>query len=157
MKELLEYRAKLMERLLQTANEFRTACLAVKDPYLPSPAESGWSVHQIAVHTRDVNKLVYGLRIRRTAAEDNPEFPNFDGEVYLADHYDAGESLTKVLNELVENTRTLVEFLRSLPPEAWSRLSRHTTLGGGLTLQSWVEKDLAHIEEHWGSVKPTEK
>lgn len=153
MKELLEYRAKLTERLLEAANEFRAACLAVKDPYLPSQAEGGWSVHQIAVHTRAVNELVYGLRIRRTAAEDNPEFPNFDGDVYLAEHYDAGESLTEVLNEFVENTRALVEFLRSLPPEAWSRLSRHTTFGGGLTLQSWVEKGLAHIEEHLETVK----
>jgi hypothetical protein len=153
MKELLEYRTKLVERLLEAANEFRTACLSVKDPYLPSQAEGVWSVHQNAVHTRDVNKLVYGSRARRTAAEDNPEFPNFDGDGHLAEHYDAGESLTAVLNEFVEDTKALAEFLRTLPPEAWSRLSRHTTLGGGLTLQSWVEKDLAHIEEHLETVK----
>lgn len=157
MKELLEYRLKLAERLLQVANEFRSACLAVKDPYLPSQAEGGWSVHQIAVHTRDVNELVYGLRIRRTATEDNPEFPNFDGEVYLAEHYDVDEPLSKVVDDLVESTRALVDFLRSLPPEAWSRLSRHTTLGGGLTLQSWAEKGLAHIEEHWGSVRDSQQ
>jgi hypothetical protein len=147
MKELLEYRTGLMERLLQAASEFRSACLAAPDPYLPSQAEGGWSIHQIAVHTRDVSELVYGLRIRRTAAEDNPEFPNFDGEVYL----------TKIVDDLVESTRALVEFLRTLPPEAWSRLSRHTTLGGGLTLQSWVEKGLAHIEEHLGTVKASQQ
>jgi hypothetical protein len=28
-------------------------------------------------------------------------------------------------------------------------------LGSGLTLQSWVEKDLAHIEEHLATVEKT--
>jgi hypothetical protein len=40
-----------------------------------------------------------------------------------------------------------------LPPEAWSRVSRHTNLGRGLTLQSWVEKNLAHIKEHLEEIR----
>lgn len=155
MKELFEYRRKLMERLVETAKEFRGTCLAEKDPYVP--VKDGWSVHQIAVHTRDVDKLVYGLRVRRTAVEDNPEFPNFDGNLYLAEKYAASEPLQDVLDSLVESTGALVEFLQTLPAEAWSRPSRHTTLGSGLTLQSWVEKNLAHIQEHLETVKRTKQ
>ncbi len=151
MKELLEYRTQLMDRLLEAAKEFRAACLAVKDLY--APLEDGWSVHQIAVHTRDVDKLVYSLRARRTATEDDPEFPNFDGEAYLAENYDASESITNILNDFVGNVETFVKLLQALPTEAWSRLSRHAMLGGGLTLQTWVERDLAHIEEHLETVK----
>jgi hypothetical protein len=151
MKELVEYRSKLMERLSEAAKEFRTAGLAVPDLHIP--LADGWSVHQIAVHTRDVDHLVYGLRVRRTAVEDNPEFPNFDGNVYLAENYDASEPLKDVLDSLVESTGALVEFLQTLPAEAWSRPSRHATLGSGLTLQGWVEKNLAHIEEHLQTVK----
>ncbi len=151
MKELLEYRTQLMDRLVEAAKEFRAACLAVKDPY--APLEDGWSVHQIAVHTRDVDKLVYSWRARRTATEDDPEFPHFDGEAYLAEHYDASESIANTLDDFVENVETFVKLLRTLPTEAWSRLSRHAMLGGGLTLQTWVEKDLAHIEEHLETVK----
>lgn len=151
MKELSEYRLKLTNRLAQAAKEFRAACLAVKEPH--TPLEDGWTVHQIAVHTRDVDKLVYGLRVHRTAQEENPEFPNFDGNAYLAENYDASESLKDLLDGFVENAEALVELLRALPAEAWSRLSRHTTLGNGLTLQSWVEKDLAHIEEHLETVR----
>ncbi len=155
MKELSEYRTKLLKRLVEAAKEFRTACLAVKDPL--APLEDGWSVHQIAVHTRDVDKLVYGLRSRRTATEDNPEFPNFDGDDHLAKNYDSHEPLAGVLDDLVESTETLAELLQALPAAAWSRLSRHTTLGGGLTLQTWVEKNLAHIEEHLKTVKKQTK
>jgi hypothetical protein len=53
----------------------------------------------------------------------------------------------------VGSVQDLAEFLRALPAEAWSRVSRHTTLGRNLTLQTWVEKDLAHIGEHLETVK----
>ena len=152
MKELAEYRTKLMKRLEEAASEFREECLKVSDPQARLDAE-GWTVHQIAVHTRDVDQLVYGARARRTALEENPEFPNFDGEAHMAVNYSSGESLQEVLDSLVENIRALVKLLRTLPVEAWSRVSRHTTLGGGLTLQTWIEKDLAHIEEHMETVK----
>ena len=152
MKELLEYRASLIKRLVEVAHEFRAACLARKDAYAPLEP-GGWNVHQVAAHTRDVDKLVYGSRVRRTAVEDNPEFQNFDGEAYMAEQYSVGEPLEAILNELVGNIEGLAEMLRSLPAESWSRESRHSMLGRGLTLQAWVEKDLAHIVEHLGSIK----
>ena len=156
MKELEEYRKGLIEKLEDMAKAFRAECLAVKNPY-ESLAKDGWNVHQIAVHTRDVNELVYGLRARRTALEDNPEFQNFDGQAYMAEHYDAKESLSVLLDSFVASVQALVELLRALPVEGWSRMSSHSKLGSGLTLQSWVEKDLAHIKEHLETVKKQNK
>lgn len=156
MKELSEYRMKLIDRLSGAANEFRAECLALKDPYAPLE-EGGWNAHQVAVHTRDVDKLVYGLRARRTALEENPEFQNFDGDAYMAENYDPTESLSEVLDGFVESAEALAEMLRALPVEAWSRESRHATLGSGFTLQAWVERDLAHIQEHLESVKKSDK
>jgi hypothetical protein len=152
MKELKEYRTHLVERLLSAAGEFRNACLAITDAHAPLD-EGGWSVHQLAAHTRDVNDLVYGLRAKRTAQEDNPEFQNFDGDAFMAEHYDTDEPLDQLLDRFEKNVKTLYEFLKSLPEEAWSRESRHLTFGGGFTLQTWVERNLAHIEEHLKSVK----
>jgi hypothetical protein len=43
--------------------------------------------------------------------------------------------------------------LGGAPREAWSRESRHPELGGGLTLQFWVERSLGHIKEHLTAVK----
>ena len=152
MKELSEYRTKLIDKLATAAKDFRAACLAVKDPYAPLE-EGEWNVHQVAIHTRDVDKLVYGLRARRTALEANPEFQNFDGIAYMEEHYDAGEPLDELLDGFVVSVQYLTENLRALPSEAWSRESRHATLGGGFTLQTWVERDLAHIKEHLETVK----
>lgn len=156
MKELAEYRMNLMKRLEDSAKAFREECLQASDPYA-SPGRDDWTIHQLAVHTRDVDGLVYGLRARRTAVEDNPEFPNFDGEAYLKANYNAREPLEDIANSLVGNVLALVAWLQGLPVEAWSRVSRHRTLGKDLTLQSWVEKDLAHIEEHLKTVKKQNK
>lgn len=147
MKELLEYRVGLIDRLATATEEFCSACLAANDAYEPL-AEGEWNLHQVAVHVRDVDKLVYSHRARRTANESNPEFRSFDGESYVAEHYSAAEPLPDVLAELRSNIYALTAWLRSLPVEAWSRESRHATLGDGFTLQTWVERDLAHIEEH---------
>ena len=151
MKELQEYRKNLLDRLVHVAQEFRFACLAAKDPF--RPIDGAWSIHQIAVHTRDVDRLVYGSRARRTALEKDPEFQNFDGDAYMAEHYSAHEPLSKVLDDLVQNVEDLVQTLRELPNEAWARPSSHVTLGHGFTLQSWVERGLAHMEEHLRTVR----
>jgi hypothetical protein len=71
----------------------------------------------------------------------------------MSANYNASEPLKQIVDSLAESVRALVEWLRALPTESWSRVSRHTTLGSGLTLQTWVEKDLAHIEEHLEAVK----
>lgn len=152
MKELLEYRRSLIDRLVSAAHEFRRACLEVKDAYVPVGTD-GWNIHQIAAHTRDVDRQAYGLRARRTAVENNPEFQIFDGDAYMTDHYSASEPLNEILDGLIGNVESLADILRGLPEEAWARPSRHTMLGQGLTLQTWVERDLAHIEEHLETVR----
>jgi len=152
MKEITEYRTLLLNKLITTAKDFQAACLAVKDPFAPLD-EGGWNVHQIAAHTRDVDQFVYGMRAQRTALEDNPEFESFDGDAYTREHYSADEALQNILDSLVQNVGELVVTLRDLPPEAWSRVSHHIKLGSGFTLQTWVERDLAHIEEHLETVQ----
>lgn len=152
MKELLEYRKSLLKKLVHVANEFRASCLMVKDVFAPL-GENEWNVHQVAAHVRDVDTLVYGARARRTAVEDDPQFENFDGQAYMAEHYSASEPLYEILDELQVNVQELAKQLQELPAQAWSRTSRHATLGHGFTLQAWVERDLAHIEEHMEAVK----
>jgi hypothetical protein len=151
MKELLEYRVKLIARLGEAAREFRAACEAINDPF--AKVEGEWNLHQIAWHTRDVEKLIYGARIYQTLNVDNPEFKNFDADEWMAAHYNQQESLTQILDELVKNIDDLCKTLRDLPQAAWSRESRHEAMGGGLTLQLWVERSLAHIEEHLQTLK----
>ena len=147
MKELNEYRVHLLDALVSTAREFREACLDMKDPFEPLE-ENGWNIHQIVTHTRDVHLLVYRFRAQRTAEDDNPEFQNFDGDIYMSERYDKNKPLKNLLDGFVSSVESFRVILQRLPADAWSRTSRHVTLGGGFTLQTWVERDLAHIDEH---------
>lgn len=160
MDQLLEYRQRLLARYEAAVLEF---CAAVETADNPKPALSAvegspreaddWSVHKIAVHARDAEKSVYGARIRRTIEENDPLFENFDGDTWMAEHYNADEPLASILDELVASVQASVARLRGLPPEAWRRESRHATYGGGFTAQTWVERGLAHLEEHLKTVR----
>ena len=151
MKELNEYRSRLIENLVKAASDFRKTCRGVKDPFAPLEA-GGWNTHQVAAHTRDVDALVYGMRAKRTAKEDIPEFQSFDADKHSSENYDAHEPLDKILDGLVTHVEALAATLKELPDGSWARESRHATLGGGFTVQAWVERDLAHIEEHTQTV-----
>lgn len=154
MNRLLDYRSKLINRLEAATDEFRAACLGVGDPFKAVDA-GGWNTHQLAAHTRDVDKVVYGMRIRRTVEEDNPEFQDFDADEWMADNYSADEPLASLLDELSASVKETASTLRELPQEAWSRTSSHETYGGEFTLQTWVERALAHIQEHLETVQKT--
>ncbi len=151
MKELLEYRVKMIARLAEAAQEFCLTCKVFSDPFTKVDGE--WTVHQIASHTRDVDKKIYGARIRRTLNEEKPEFKSFDADAWMAEHYNKDEPLENILSDFSVNMEDLRNILQTMPREAWSRESRHKTMGDGLTLQLWVERSLAHIEEHLLTLK----
>ena len=151
MEQLFEYRQNLLARYEAAALEFRTAVETATQPNVPREADE-WSTHQIAVHVLVAEKMVYGMRVRRTLEEDDPLFENFDGETWMAEHYNADEPLAPILDELVASVQASVARLTGLPPKAWTRPSRHAAYGGGFTVQTWVERGLAHIEEHLKTV-----
>jgi len=151
MKELMEYRERLLKHFHEAAWEFRAACEAVVDPFAGDG--SGWNLHQMVSHTRDVQRLVYGARIRQTLLEDNPHFDAFDADEWMAAHYNSQEPLAGILNELTQDVDELCVVLGGVPREAWSREGSHPELGRGLTLQLWVERSVGHIKEHLLTVK----
>jgi hypothetical protein len=141
-----EYRNELAAALQASAEAFVAACLAVTDPFKPLE-QDGWNAHQIAVHVRDVQAQVYGMRIRRSVAEENPLFPNYDGDAWMAEHYNPQEPIANILTDFSKDAASLAELLHGQPDSAWSRPSRHETQGD-FVMQTWVERALAHIREH---------
>jgi hypothetical protein len=149
MKELLEYRVFLVNRLRKAAGEFCEACEALD----PLKKYGEWTLHQIVAHVRDLNHLVYEKRVREIIVEDNPLFENFDPEAWMMSHYEPDEPIKKILDEFKSHVDQLCEALAALPVEAWSRESRHEMIGDQLPLQLWVERGLAHIEDHLLEIK----
>jgi hypothetical protein len=148
---VVDYRARLLEKLLESADAFCATCRAVNDPWEPVD-EHGWNVHQLAQHVRDVDVQSYSMRARRTLTEQYPSFPKFDADRWASQHYNADEALEKILAEFESNVHSLVEQLKTQPDGAWSRLGRHE-IQGDRTLQIWVERSLEHIREHLETVQ----
>ena len=154
MKELIEYREKLLARFEEAAKEFCDACRSFKDPFANITGER--TIHYLASLVRGVDREAYGLRVRRTLNEDDPGFTNFDPQAWMTEHYDRDEPLENILNEFSESIHEMCKLLAKGPQPIWSRLSHHDVLGKELTLQLWAERDLAHIEEHLAALKRAE-
>lgn len=154
MKELMEYRDKMVARLREASAEFCEACRSFKDPY--AKAEGEWTAHQIAFHVRGIDREVYGMRILRTLNDENPLFNNFDPEGWMAANYNRDEPMGGILDEFWTRMAEITDTLRRAPREAWSRPSQHEALGKDLTLQLWVERSLAHVEEHLAALKKSQ-
>jgi uncharacterized protein Yka (UPF0111/DUF47 family) len=151
MKELLEYREKLIARLSEATKEFCEVCESFTNPF--EKVDGDWNVHQIASHTRDVEHLIYGERVHKTLNEENPHFKSFNADTWMAEHYNKDEPLNKILIDFDSNVTELCTLLKNMKQEDWSRLSNHESGGNELTLQIWVERSLAHIEEHLKALK----
>jgi len=146
MEELLEYRKELMNGLFSAPDELAKRMQTINDPFQPLEP-GGWNAHQVIVHMRDVNREVYIPRLKRILAEDDPLFVNFDGEAWMAAHYQVGEPLKDLLADFSLGCRSTADLLSALPASAWNRTGNHPTLGRH-ALQWWAERLLAHITEH---------
>jgi hypothetical protein len=146
MEELLEYRQRMVKKIAKAPELVDAAILRIKHQTI-SLESDGWNIHQVVAHMRDVNKHVYLPRLHRIIDEEDPMFENFDGEAWMAEHYQPQEPIHKLAAEFGEQCRSSADWLNSLPHEAWNRPGRHPAFGKH-SLQWWAERTLAHIDEH---------
>lgn len=152
MEELLEYRQRMVMKIASAPEKIEAAILRIKDPTLPLES-GGWNLHQVVAHMRDVNRHVYLPRLHRIIDEDNPMFENFDGEAWMVEHYQLQEPIRKLVTDFNEQCLSSADWLKTLPLEAWNRPGRHPSFGKH-SLQWWVERTLAHINEHLSQLEP---
>lgn len=146
MDELLEYRQRMVKKIAEAPEKLEAAIVQIKDHTQPLESD-GWNLHQVIAHMRDVNKHVYLPRLHRIMVEDNPMFENFDGDAWMAENYQPQEPILEVIAEFKEQCLSSANWLKDLPHVAWNRPGRHPSFGKH-SLQWWVERTLAHINEH---------
>jgi hypothetical protein len=112
-----------------------------------SPPDGGWSAHQRAVHVRDVETQAYVPRVHRMLAEEDPRLVDFDAEAFMGEHYSSVEPAAQIVQDVVQARQGVRRVLAFDDARAWSRTGRHPALGV-CTLQAWVERAVAHLEEH---------
>lgn len=136
----MEYRARLLVRLETITRDIRNAIAEIpKEKWhsgTPSP-------HQVLARLRNMEKIVYSVRLQRVLDEDSPTMEMFNINQWEAVYYDPNESVEKMLNEYDEIRRHEIKILRALTPPQWTRLGRHSIFGIR-TVQWWAERMLEH-------------
>jgi hypothetical protein len=110
------------------------------------PAEDEWSVHEIIVHCAD-SETASAHRIRVLVAEPDPLIVGYDQAAWakLLDYH--ARSIDVALEAVAAARASTAEFVRSLPPEAWTRSGRHTE-SGHFTAEDWLRIYAVHLHDH---------
>jgi hypothetical protein len=109
----------------------------------------GWNTVEIVCHLNDF-ETIFGDRIRRALAEDNPHFAKVDHEALVIEHRYREQDLQQVFAQYLEKRRALVDLLQGLTPEGWSRRSVHPDMGDCTVLEQAINialHDVTHIEQ----------
>jgi hypothetical protein len=109
------------------------------------PAADRWSISEVLSHLADCEDVL-SERVRRFILEDTPHLKEYEPP---AAGFSAGTP-QEHLSRFSFTRRELVQFLRTLPPEAAARTAQHSKLGL-ITLEQmfneWASHDLGHIRQ----------
>src|SRR5438270_5562359 len=84
-------------------------------------ADGKWSIREVIGHVTD-SERVFGYRAMCIARGDTQSLPGFDENVYGANSPADARTLADILDELSELRASNLRMLRSLTPEAWTRV-----------------------------------
>lgn len=153
MEELVDYRARLMERLLEQLNELRTAIDAIPaSEWHTRRTPDGSTIHQHAAHVRDLEVQAFAPRFQRVVTEDNPALEPYTSHHFSDASYQPDEPMVKILAEFAAAREAAVSQMRALRAEDWSRAGFHPP-SGQRTAQWWAERMYGHVREHLEEVR----
>ena len=110
----------------------------------PTPGE--WSVHEVVCHCADAETTA-ASRIRVLLVEHEPFVVGYDQDAWATRLDYQAQPLQEAL-AVVEAVRAhTATLLRRLPPEAWSRVGRHSE-SGRYTAEDWLRTSAQHLEGH---------
>jgi uncharacterized damage-inducible protein DinB len=144
-----DYRRRLLDRYRGQVEAFAGHLASLDDRAARAPIQAGeWSAHQVLFHTYSVDEQAYGPRLRRILREDRPALEDYDGDRWMAERYDPDEPTSALLERWRTVRQRYAAEVAEAPPEAWGRTGLQP-FWGERTLQWWVERAVAHADEHW--------
>lgn len=121
------------------------------------PAPGKWSIHEIVCHMRDAERDGYLYRYRKILAEDNPVFPDVDGDKLALERQYGRLSLREVVRDWRAARKEVLAVLKKIKGEQWQRIGAHESLGP-MSLEIILKRQaLGNDEAHLGQIENIKK
>src|ERR1019366_7237870 len=139
--------ADLLERFRRGAELVAVATTGAAGPVLDfQPAPGKWGVRTIVCHLADT-ETVLAMRLRQVIAEDNPQMPAMNQNLW-AERLDYGKRKLSPALEGFRRTRAEnYELLKDLPEAVFARTGQHSKRGT-ITLLELLRIFAEHAEKH---------
>ena len=114
------------------------------------PGAGKLSLLEHVTHMLDMERDVFGVRLRRVLEEDNPKLDPVDQEHYVDESRYAGRSFQEIVDEWERLRRANVDLVESTGPEQWARPVRHPDLGNATfadVVHRWSRHDADHLRQ----------
>jgi uncharacterized damage-inducible protein DinB len=140
-------RDNLINNIEKIPNALQEALIGLSDKQLDTPSGEGkWTIRQIAHHIADANINAY-TRMKLIATEQKPILKPYDQDRWAALPDANSGSIEPTLTLLTGLCKRWVQFLRSLPEEAWLREGIHLE-NGKVTLMDVLRTYSRHGDNH---------
>jgi hypothetical protein len=110
-----------------------------------------WGAVEHLAHLRDFDEVTLD-RVQQIIDGTEPELEIFDTDVRAIELDYHAQSPLRMLSEFRDLRDRLVDFLESLPEDAWSRTARHPTLGR-VSLEDLIRRVDEHDSVHFTTLR----
>ena len=151
-------RDRSLEIIRSTPDRLKAALAGVPRKLLTwRPAPGKWSIHDIVCHMRDAERDGYLYRYRRLLAEDNPTFPDVDGDKLALERQYGRMNLREAVWDWRAARKEVLALLKKIRPEQWQRIGTHESLGP-MSLEIILKRQaLGNDEAHLGQIEHIKK
>ncbi len=117
------------------------------------PIPNKWTIGEILVHLRDVERDVFQPRLRRTLHEDHPTFELWDQNHAAAERDYANQSGRTALEEFKTLRAATASDLGKVPLDMWQRVGVHPERGAATVEEQVVRQIKNHDLSHMVQIK----
>jgi hypothetical protein len=141
-----------LNALAATPRSLAHLVVDLTDEALDEAGPGAWSARTILAHFRDVEFMVFRLRLERALAEDDPLVAPFDETPWSEGRNRSRDRKEQLLGDFALQRQASLNILQALSPGDRRRSFRRVDGTQG-TVDSLLERWLEHDREHLGQLE----
>ena len=151
-------RERYLDIVRSTPGRLKAAVTGVPKKLLMwRPAPGKWSIHEIVCHMRDAEREGYLHRYQVILTEENPTFPDVDGDKLALERQYGRMNFREVLRDWRMARKEVVATLRKIKGGQWLRTGTHESIGS-MSLEEILKRQaLGNDEAHLGQIEHIKK